>query len=85
MNVERHAPVHAAPTVSRDQREPCAYERIATRVSGLQAIEVLAVVELERGEVSDRVWSNLWYFVGQVADDIRQDAEILWRDGRTSA
>lgn len=61
-------------------RETCPYERIAARVRGLQAIEVLAVTELERGEVADVVWSNLWSFVGQVADEIRTDAEILWRD-----
>lgn len=61
-------------------REESPYERIAMRVKGLQAIEVLAVIELERGEVADGVWSDLWGFVSQVADEIRKDAEILWRD-----
>lgn len=69
---------------TESNREICPYERIAARVKGLQAIEVLATTELERGEVADVVWSNLWSFVGQVADEIRKDAEILWRSGLAS-
>lgn len=67
----------ASDPVSRNSFEDEPYERIATRLNGIQAIRVLAVAELEHDNISPRVWSDLWHFVGKVADDIQQDAELL--------
>lgn len=67
------------PTIDSLRYEPDAYERIAIRVRGLQSIAVIAGSELEDNTIAPKVWDNLLHFLAAVADDIEQDAELLWR------
>ena len=63
---------------SRDDFEEDPFERITTRLSGLQAVCQLAPDALNgSGPPSERVWEQLWYFVAKTLDDIAQDAELL--------
>lgn len=58
--------------MSRRESDP--YERIVCRVNGIKAIGVLADVALEDGSLTEGAWHSLWYFMGQVAEEIEADA-----------
>ena len=60
-------------------READPFERITSKLAGIQAISAMANVALEYGGVSDKVWFPLWYFIGEVCDDIQVDAEQMQR------
>lgn len=62
------------------QRELDPYERIVTRVNGIKAIGVLADVALEDGSATPGVWHSLWYFLGQVVEEIEADALLLGKE-----
>ena len=64
------------------RREPDPYERIAAKLAGIQAVTAMANAALEHNAVTDKVWFPLWYFVSEVCDDIKQDAEELWRQNK---
>jgi hypothetical protein len=62
-----------------DRHEPDPYERLHAKLEGLRAISALANVAHEQGDVTEQVWQPLWHFIGEMVDDMRQDAEELRR------
>lgn len=57
--------------------ESCPYERIASRVAGIEAVCVLANAAIEHEAVTDKVWYPLWHFIAQATADIGTDAAHL--------
>lgn len=66
------------PIVSgHEPREPDTFERIETRLSGLQAVTCLAAMALEESSPTEKVMVPLMGFIDQVADDILRDADLM--------
>lgn len=70
----------STPPEDQRRREPDPYERLHSKLAGLQAIACLANVAHEKGDVTDQVWQPLWYFVGELCDDLQLDADELRRE-----
>lgn len=62
--------------------EPDPYERIRTKLNGLQAVATLANVAVDDNSgVTDQVWSPLWYFIAEMCDELNEDVEAFRRAG----
>ena len=72
----------AAQQITHEWDEDCAFERIAYRLDGIQALTVVAQAAMEAEGITDKVVLPLLSFVHITADDIHRDAEQLWREGR---
>ncbi len=70
-------------TSSRRERDPYdPYERLVAKLDELQAIASLAKAAHARPAVTIQVLQPLWYFVGQLTVDIRQEADELRQEAR---
>lgn len=65
--------------------EPSPYERLRTKINGLQAVATLANVAVdEDAGITDQVWSPLWYFIAEMCDEMVQDVEAANAAGGTA-
>lgn len=72
--------------IKRSRREPSPYERLYTKINGLQAVAVLAniCVDGDAG-VTQKVWSPLWYFISELCDEMKIDADDVWVESHPQA
>ena len=54
--------------------EPDPFERVCARINGIKALQVMADCAMEsEAPPTAKVWSNLWFFVATVMDDVKRD------------
>ena len=60
------------PSYIYDEQDP--FERVCARLNGIKALQVMADCAMESdAQPTNKVLSNLWFFVATVMDDVKRD------------
>lgn len=77
----------SAPPPDDMYTEQSPYERVYSRLNGLNALSVVAQCALDSraGAPTQQVWEPLWYFVGLVCEDMKRDMQQHWHAVRAKS